>query len=447
MGWAPPDFEKLKKLYNTGATIKDLQEEFGGNYYAIRGYLRAMVASKQLSPRLNPHKSTGLKKPIYAGRKIGKPVLKQEVTGGQMTLEFDSKKRIKTIADLVAACEIDLFEWEIERIVCNKWEVGAKNDDGVIVVEPLFQVKAWLKRSESIAKASALIAMFKLVAGTHAPEYKAVEHENKGEHLAVIPLPDAHFGKLSWGPETGSNYDVRIAEAIWKKAASDLLPKAQVYGLERIALVVGNDVANSDNLQGNTTAGTPQDNDSRIYKVLFIICMSYVWLIEQARLLAPVQVICVPGNHDQLLSYVIALFLWAWFRNCDDVEVDIEPGTTKFIEYGLNLIMLAHGDKLKIKSMPIYMATQAPKPWGRTKFWEALTGHFHAERAFDEMGVIVRTCKALCAPDAWHKNNGYLGRRGAEAFIYHKKTGPCGHLIYNIQPKTRDTQEKHPRSV
>ena len=54
-------------------------------------------------------------------------------------------KRILTLQDLIDACEIDLTKWNIERHVINKWEVGAKDDNGEIVVEPLFQVKAWLK--------------------------------------------------------------------------------------------------------------------------------------------------------------------------------------------------------------------------------------------------------------------------------------------------------------
>jgi UDP-2,3-diacylglucosamine pyrophosphatase LpxH len=67
---------------------------------------------------------------------------------------FDSKdnsvtlntKRIINADDLIQACNVDLEEWTIENKVLNKWEVGAKDSDGNIIVEPLFQVKLWLKR-------------------------------------------------------------------------------------------------------------------------------------------------------------------------------------------------------------------------------------------------------------------------------------------------------------
>lgn len=54
--------------------------------------------------------------------------------------------RIKTLDQLLEATEVDLDIWEVERHKVNKWEVGSKDPDGNIVVEPLFQVKASLKR-------------------------------------------------------------------------------------------------------------------------------------------------------------------------------------------------------------------------------------------------------------------------------------------------------------
>ena len=46
---------------------------------------------------------------------------------------------------MVKHCRIDLSTWEVERFLCNKWEVGAADKhEGrlkAIVVEPLFQVK------------------------------------------------------------------------------------------------------------------------------------------------------------------------------------------------------------------------------------------------------------------------------------------------------------------
>ena len=58
--------------------------------------------------------------------------------------------RITTLDQLLAFCRVDLDVWRVERHVVNKWEVGAKDPSGGVVVEPLFQVKAWLVRRKPI---------------------------------------------------------------------------------------------------------------------------------------------------------------------------------------------------------------------------------------------------------------------------------------------------------
>ena len=63
-------------------------------------------------------------------------------------------RRIKTLADLIAVCKIDLRIWEVERHIVNKWEFGVADrnaKDGSATIHPLFQVKAWLMRKEPIA--------------------------------------------------------------------------------------------------------------------------------------------------------------------------------------------------------------------------------------------------------------------------------------------------------
>lgn len=85
-----------------------------------------------------------------------------------------TNRRIRSLQDLIEVCEIDINDWYIERWVCNKWEVGAKNASDEITIEPLFQVKAWLRRrvEEKSARdvAQALVADMK----QHAPKYPRI---------------------------------------------------------------------------------------------------------------------------------------------------------------------------------------------------------------------------------------------------------------------------------
>ena len=74
--------------------------------------------------------------------------VKFEEKGDTATLAVDKSLRIKTLDDLIVVSDIDLEQWDIERYNVNKWEVGS-TIDGEIIVEPLFQVKAWLKKNKS----------------------------------------------------------------------------------------------------------------------------------------------------------------------------------------------------------------------------------------------------------------------------------------------------------
>jgi hypothetical protein len=71
-----------------------------------------------------------------------------EVAGDTWTVSIP-KTRICTLDELVEHCKIDLAQWDVERFICNKWEVGIKVGEpksAHIVTAPLFQVKAFLRK-------------------------------------------------------------------------------------------------------------------------------------------------------------------------------------------------------------------------------------------------------------------------------------------------------------
>jgi metallophosphoesterase superfamily enzyme len=120
--------------------------------------------------------------------------------------------RIKTLDDLIEACEINLEEWIIERHIINKWEVGAKvsekedggsivggyiRDKGQLVVEPLYQVKAWLLKRypEPIQP---VISPIQLNISTR--KTGTVNRSGMGR---ALQLTDPHFG-FSRDHETGT---------------------------------------------------------------------------------------------------------------------------------------------------------------------------------------------------------------------------------------------------
>jgi hypothetical protein len=47
----------------------------------------------------------------------------------------------------------------------------------------------------------------------------------------------------------------------------------------------------------------------------------------------------------------------------------------------------------------------------------------------DKLGVTVRILRSLSGVDAWHAGKGYIGTRGAEAFVWRKSGGIIAHFM------------------
>ena len=365
--------------------------------------------------------------------------LSRESAGTSETIDSVSR-RIKTLDDLIKATRVDLDVWEVERHTVNKWEVGAKNQvTGKIEVEPLWQVKAWLKRkpaheqTEKIAEL--LLAEFK----KQSPKQSKRKAAPKGKSLLEIAIFDAHVGKLCWAAETGRDYDSKIAVREFTAAARYFLEKSKPFGVERILFPVGNDFLNSDNARGETTAGTPQDEDSRWQKSFCSARGALVESITEAANHAPVDVVVVSGNHDQERMFYMGDVLSAWFRNDPRVTIDNRPTLRKAYSYGKNFIGFTHGNKEKHLDLPLIFVHDYPQEWSAATTHEIHIGHFHQrqEKTFtilnDRQSVRQRIISSLAATDAWHKSKGYNGIRAAEAMVFAESGGCDAHLTYTPQ--------------
>src|SRR3972149_2409386 len=113
-----------------------------------------------------------------------------EMTGEGNTMFVDSRsRRIRTLDQLIEACDIDLDIWNIERHVINKWEVGAKfgpKGEEEIIVEPLFQVKAWMVLKHPVA----LEPVVSPALVTVRPAKIAKQNQATDEIKRLLALPD-----------------------------------------------------------------------------------------------------------------------------------------------------------------------------------------------------------------------------------------------------------------
>jgi hypothetical protein len=255
---------------------------------------------------------------------------------------------------------------------------------------------------------------------------------------------DLHFGKLAWREEAGEDYDISLARSCFEEAVNDLVRKAHGFPLQRILLPIGNDLLQTDNLQGTTTGGTPQDTDSRYVKAFRAARSALAWAIDRLACEAPVLVIVVPGNHDRLTSFHMGEVLEAQFSADQRVTVDNSPKLRKYVPFGVNLLGFTHGSEEKHADLPLIMAREEPELWAAAKHYEWHIGHLHKSKetrytAGDSFnGVRVRILPSLCAADAWHYSKGYVGeRRSAEGYLWNFATGYAGHLATSVLPEPR----------
>jgi hypothetical protein len=272
----------------------------------------------------------------------------------------------------------------------------------------------------------------------HTPDYSGLPELAIPDdpHLLEIDLFDAHFGKLAWEPETGNDYDLKIAERLYLTAVEELVRKSRGYNIGRILFPFGSDMIHVDGSTNMTTAGTPQSVDGRFTKIVETVFSVKVKATDMLAQIAPVDIVHIPGNHDFTTSWMIGHSLASWYRNSDRVKVDIRPRSRKYYRYGVTLIGLTHGNEENPKSLPMLMANECrDKGWAETTHHEWHIGHLHKQKKTETIttdttdGVVTRILGSLSATDAWHFLKGYVGnRRVAEAYLYSFADGYTGHF-------------------
>lgn len=372
--------------------------------------------------------------------------------------------RIKSLEELLVQFKVDTEKWEIKEWRATASEMGGfqravgsdtegwKRLEGDPLITPLHHVTATFKPRQKTAVdfAKQEIAALKEDAKNRIAKYQPLikDCSLKTGPLVELSIPDLHYNKLAWGGETGfGNWDSKISETRFERALDYLVLSTDHHKPSMYWFVVGNDLFNADNIDDLTTAGTPQDSDSRYYKVFVKVRELMTRTIEKLRLRAPVKVIIMPGNHDTHTTWHLGDSLECLFANCPDVEVDNRPLFRKCYQHGKNMVMFTHGDRVNHKDLPIIMATENPKMFGDTSFREIHMGHLHKEssktinnihKIFRETdieenrGIKTRILPSLCEPDVFHAKHGYVGNiRSAEAFVWDANRGMIGTVMYN----------------
>lgn len=245
------------------------------------------------------------------------------------------------------------------------------------------------------------------------------------DQLTLYPWADPHFGLMVWGAEASENWNLKIGVQTIRETFAQVV--ARTPPTKQAILLVGGDTLHADNnLNRTPQSGHALQVDGRHQKVILTACETIVSnvvnILENHQKL---DVVVIPGNHDETSAYPIAMFLAAWFRNEPRVNVDLSPGLFRFYEFGKVMIGTTHGHTVKAKDVPAIMAAREPEMWGRTRHRFIHTFHVHhSSKLLSEGGGCIAETHQIIAPqDAWHYGAGFLSGRSMQSICYDRERG------------------------
>lgn len=246
------------------------------------------------------------------------------------------------------------------------------------------------------------------------------------DQFTVIPIGDPHIGLMTWSKEVGEDWDIKIADRVYRKVFKRLL--SNLPDTEECILVNTGDFFHADNIQGETSRSKHKlDLDGRHGKWLdagFVVIRMFIDAC--LRKYKKVEFINVPGNHDDILGRAIGSYVWQLYR--DNPRINVQKGDSPFqyVKRGKVLLGFAHGHTCKLSSLPGKMADDQFKLWGKTTYRHWITGHVHHNSWLqfkEHPGCKVETVGIIPPKDAYAHGGAYGAARGIQGIIFDKKIG------------------------
>ena len=402
----------------------DTAKKFGTNYEQIRTVARRL---RERNPDVEPGE---------------KEVLNFQETKDNAILTAENCTRVKSLDDLLEACSVDQYEWEVDKYDIGTYEVTGFDNDRKPVTVTMFRTKAWLKRIKPELNLKQIKAELIEDLRNLSPKVSKIGRKRPADridlHLLEISAFDLHIGKIGI---KGDEYNFDIAEERLFSAIEHLLYRAQGYYIDKILFIVGNDLLNSDGDWPipSTTRGTPQFNTNYHIDMYRTARRLMIKAIDKLSEIADIHVMVIPGNHDRESVMHLGDCLELYYENNENIKVDNNDCLMKALPYGNNLVVSDHGDGPKTNDLPGIISQRFKNMWSDVDFVEVHRGHYHTNKAtklqaIEELnGITVRNLSSMSATDYWHDSKGFIGNiKKAQAFIYSRQNGLQGILNYNV---------------
>ena len=251
----------------------------------------------------------------------------------------------------------------------------------------------------------------------------APAHEGDDDLIALYPLGDPHIGMLAWAPESGENFDLKIATRELL-ACVRLMVQSAPAAKRAIVCNLGDFMHAQSDEQRTPGHGHKLDVDGRYSKVLDAGHALLRGIVDAAlEKHEHVTVRNLPGNHDPQIAAELAMWLRAVYERDPRVTVADAYASYQFDRFGVCLFGWAHGDGAKAEALPLLMANAERDAWGATTEHVWHTGHVHHLSRKEYTGCVVETHRTMAGKDFWHSSKGYSAKRSLQMIAYHREYG------------------------
>lgn len=403
---APEDVKALKKL--TGLALRPLADRLG-------------------MPRSSMLKCSSAREPAYA-RRAGRPDMRITSNPDSVCSTLDSKAYAEAVLDATADSP-DTEEAQARRDaeIAEHLE-GYTLDKASTLYGPEGEIKLrWAKhskerKSQAEALRAAVSALHEEIPRAKPETAYASCTDSNSSLLSCYVLTDLHLGMMAWEPETGADYDLRIAEELttrWLQAAVQTQPAGGPALLAQLG-----DFLHFDSLEAVTpTHGHILDADTR-FQLLIRVAIRLTRRIVRTLLQhhSSVKVVWAEGNHDPATSVVFREMLAAFYEEEPRVEIDTSPDIYYAHRHGNTALFFHHGHRSKVNQVDSVMASKFRRMFGECDHAYCHTGHLH-HREKETLLMIVEQHRTLAAKDAHASRGGYASGRSAPVILYHSEHG------------------------
>ena len=289
----------------------------------------------------------------------------------------------------------------------------------------------WVKsKINALRQGEALQATFDALAAK-LPRIKPLASPSQtAKHLCnLYTITDYHLGMLSRRNETGSDWNVEIAEQLLYSCLVHMVtnaPKARVA-----VLSIQGDFFHSDALLPLTpTSGHVLEQDgsySYMIKAGIRVLRRAIALMLETH--DEVQFIMAEGNHDPASSAVFRNMFASFYEDEPRLKVDTTETPYYAFQFGKVMLAIHHGHLKKNEALPLTFAALFPVIWGATTKRYGNTGHKHHADEKEHGGMLMIQHPTISGRDNYAARGGWISERQATCITFHDVFGQVGRTI------------------